>query len=198
MKEIIQFGLLIVMIWMMTMIIRSMLWQRKLATFKGESVRYQILKPMQAQLSLVLVMIFAFTITTSPTFLDLSQTTNEATADWYRATVSSFNQDNKMSGEGVVEAYVRGNDYQSSVLVSDLLATATLVYEDEASAPTIKQIMSSYKFGQVVEQTRIQSMAIYRLVIDDAEHTVHLFEDAGSYFFYDESVNMTIQLESAS
>ena len=198
MKEIIQFGLLIVMIWMMTMIIRSMLWQRKLATFKGESVRYQILKPMQAQLSLVLVMIFAFTITTSPTFLDLSQTTNEATADWYRATVSSFNQDNKMSGEGVVEAYVRGNDYQSSVLVSDLLATATLVYEDEASAATIKQIMSSYKFGQVVEQTRIQSMAIYRLVIDDAEHTVHLFEDAGSYFFYDESVNMTIQLESAS
>lgn len=198
MKEIIQFGLLIVMIWMMTMIIRSMLWQRKLATFKGESVRYQILKPMQAQLSLVLVMIFAFTLTTSPTFLDLSQTTNEATADWYRATVSSFNQDNKMSGEGVVEAYVRGNDYQSSVLVSDLLATATLVYEDEASAATIKQIMSSYKFGQVVEQTRIQSMAIYRLVIDDAEHTVHLFEDAGSYFFYDESVNMTIQLESAS
>lgn len=198
MKEIIQFGLLIVMIWMMTMIIRSMLWQRKLATFKGESVRYQILKPMQAQLSLVLVMIFAFTLTTSPTFLDLSQTTNEATADWYRATVSSFNQDNKMSGEGVVEAYVRGNDYQTSVLVSDLLATATLVYEDEASAATIKQIMSSYKFGQVVEQTRIQSMAIYRLVIDDAEHTVHLFEDAGSYFFYDESVNMTIQLESAS
>lgn len=198
MKEIIQFGLLIVMIWMMTMIIRSMLWQRKLATFKGESVRYQILKPMQAQLSLVLVMIFAFTLTTSPTFLDLSQTTNEATADWYRAAVSSFNQDNKMSGEGVVEAYVRGNDYQSSVLVSDLLATATLVYEDEASAATIKQIMSSYKFGQVVEQTRIQSMAIYRLVIDDAEHTVHLFEDAGSYFFYDESVNMTIQLESAS
>ncbi len=198
MKEIIQFGLLIVMIWMMTMIIRSMLWQRKLATFKGESVRYQILKPMQAQLSLVLVMIFAFTLTTSPTFLDLSQTTNEATADWYRATVSSFNQDNKMIGEGVVEAYVRGNDYQTSVLVSDLLATATLVYEDEASAATIKQIMSSYKFGQVVEQTRIQSMAIYRLVIDDAEHTVHLFEDAGSYFFYDESVNMTIQLESAS
>lgn len=198
MKEIIQFGLLIVMIWMMTMIIRSMLWQRKLATFKGESVRYQILKPMQAQLSLVLVMIFAFALTTSPTFLDLSQTTNEATADWYRATVSSFNQDNKMSGEGVVEAYVRGNDYQTSVLVSDLLATATLVYEDEASAATIKQIMSSYKFGQVVEQTRIQSMAIYRLVIDDAEHTVHLFEDAGSYFFYDESVNMTIQLESAS
>lgn len=198
MKEIIQFGLLIVMIWMMTMIIRSMLWQRKLATFKGESVRYQILKPMQAQLSLVLVMIFAFTLTTSPTFLDLSQTTNEATADWYRAAVSSFNQDNKMSGEGVVEAYVRGNDYQSSVLVSDLLATATLVYEDEASAATIKQIMSSYKFGQVVEQTRIQSMAIYRLVIDDAEHTVHLFEDEGSYFFYDESVNMTIQLESAS
>ncbi len=198
MKEIIQVGLLIVMIWMMTMIIRSMLWQRKLATFKGESVRYQILKPMQAQLSLVLVMIFAFTLTTSPTFLDLSQTTNEATADWYRATVSSFNQDNKMSGEGVVEAYVRGNDYQSSVLVSDLLATATLVYEDEASAATIKQIMSSYKFGQVVEQTRIQSMAIYRLVIDNVEHTVHLFEDAGSYFFYDESVNMTIQLESAS
>ncbi|HBS91880.1 MAG TPA: hypothetical protein DEA51_05360 [Erysipelotrichaceae bacterium] len=198
MKEIIQLGLLIVMIWMMTMIIRSMLWQRKLATFKGESVRYQILKPMQAQLSLVLVMIFAFTLTTSPTFLDLSQTTNEATADWYRATVSSFNQDNKMSGEGVVEAYVRGNDYQSSVLVSDLLATATLVYEDEASAATIKQIMSSYKFGQVVEQTRIQSMAIYRLVIDNVEHTVHLFEDAGSYFFYDESVNMTIQLESAS
>ncbi len=198
MKEIIQFGLLIVMIWMMTMIIRSMLWQRKLATFKGESVRYQILKPMQAQLSLVLVMIFAFTLTTSPTFLDLSQTTNEATADWYRAAVSSFNQDNKMIGEGVVEAYVRGNDYQTSVLVSDLLATATLVYEDEASAATIKQIMSSYKFGQVVEQTRIQSMAIYRLVIDDAEHTVHLFEDAGSYFFYDESVNMTIQLESAS
>lgn len=191
MKEIIQLGLLIVMIWMMTMIIRSMLWQRKLATFKGESVRYQILKPMQAQLSLVLVMIFAFTLTTSPTFLDLSQTTNEATADWYRATVSSFNQDNKMSGEGVVEAYVRGNDYQSSVLVSDLLATATLVYEDEASAATIKQIMSSYKFGQVVEQTRIQSMAIYRLVIDNVEHTVHLFEDAGSYFFYDESVNMT-------
>lgn len=198
MKEIIQLGLLIVMIWMMTMIIRSMLWQRKLATFKGESVRYQILKPMQAQLSLVLVMIFAFTLTTSPTFLDLSQTTNEATADWYRATVSSFNQDNKMSGEGVVEAYVRGNDYQTSVLVSDLLATATLVYEDEASAATIKQIMSSYKFGQVVEQTRIQSMAIYRLVIDNVEHTVHLFEDAGSYFFYDESVNMTIQLESAS
>lgn len=198
MKEIIQLVLLIVMIWMMTMIIRSMLWQRKLATFKGESVRYQILKPMQAQLSLVLVMIFAFTLTTSPTFLDLSQTTNEATADWYRATVSSFNQDNKMSGEGVVEAYVRGNDYQSSVLVSDLLATATLVYEDEASAATIKQIMSSYKFGQVVEQTRIQSMAIYRLVIDNVEHTVHLFEDAGSYFFYDESVNMTIQLESAS
>lgn len=198
MKEIIQVGLLIVMIWMMTMIIRSMLWQRKLATFKGESVRYQILKPMQAQLSLVLVMIFAFALTTSPTFLDLSQTTNEATADWYRATVSSFNQDNKMSGEGVVEAYVRGNDYQSSVLVSDLLATATLVYEDEASAATIKQIMSSYKFGQVVEQTRIQSMAIYRLVIDNVEHTVHLFEDAGSYFFYDESVNMTIQLESAS
>jgi len=198
MKEIIQLGLLIVMIWMMTMIIRSMLWQRKLATFKGESVRYQILKPMQAQLSLVLVMIFAFALTTSPTFLDLSQTTNEATADWYRATVSSFNQDNKMSGEGVVEAYVRGNDYQSSVLVSDLLATATLVYEDEASAATIKQIMSSYKFGQVVEQTRIQSMAIYRLVIDNVEHTVHLFEDAGSYFFYDESVNMTIQLESAS
>lgn len=198
MKEIIQLLLLIVMIWMMTMIIRSMLWQRKLATFKGESVRYQILKPMQAQLSLVLVMIFAFTLTTSPTFLDLSQTTNEATADWYRATVSSFNQDNKMSGEGVVEVYVRGNDYQSSVLVSDLLATATLVYEDEASAATIKQIMSSYKFGQVVEQTRIQSMAIYRLVIDNVEHTVHLFEDAGSYFFYDESVNMTIQLESAS
>ena len=198
MKEIIQLVLLIVMIWMMTMIIRSMLWQRKLATFKGESVRYQILKPMQAQLSLVLVMIFAFTLTTSPTFLDLSQTTNEATADWYRATVSSFNQDNKMSGEGVVEAYVRGNDYQSSVLVSDLLATATLVYEDEASAATIKQIMSSYKFGQVVEQTRIQSMAIYLLVIDNVEHTVHLFEDAGSYFFYDESVNMTIQLESAS
>jgi len=198
MKEIIQLVLLIVMIWMMTMIIRSMLWQRKLATFKGESVRYQILKPMQAQLSLVLVMIFAFTLTTSPTFLDLSQTTNEATADWYRATVSSFNQDNKMSGEGVVEAYVRGNDYQSSVLVSDLLATATLVYEDEASVATIKQIMSSYKFGQVVEQTRIQSMAIYRLVIDNVEHTVHLFEDAGSYFFYDESVNMTIQLESAS
>lgn len=198
MKEIIQLVLLIVMIWMMTMIIRSMLWQRKLATFKGESVRYQILKPMQAQLSLVLVMIFAFTLTTSPTFLDLSQTTNEATADWYRATVSSFNQDNKMIGEGVVEAYVRGNDYQSSVLVSDLLATATLVYEDEASAATIKQIMSSHKFGQVVEQTRIQSMAIYRLVIDNVEHTVHLFEDAGSYFFYDESVNMTIQLESAS
>lgn len=198
MKEIIQLLLLIVMIWMMTMIIRSMLWQRKLATFKGESVRYQILKPMQAQLSLVLVMIFAFTLTTSPTFLDLSQTTNEATADWYRATVSSFNQDNKMSGEGVVEVYVRGNDYQSSVLVSDLLATATLVYEDEASVATIKQIMSSYKFGQVVEQTRIQSMAIYRLVIDNVEHTVHLFEDAGSYFFYDESVNMTIQLESAS
>lgn len=198
MKEIIQLGLLIVMIWMVAMVIRSMLWQRKLATFKGESVSYQILKPMQAQLSLVLVMIFALTLTTSPTFLNFSHKANEATTDWYRGALASFDQDNKMSAEGAVEAFVRGSDFQSSVRVSDLLATATLIYEDEVSSEAIKRIMSFYTFGEVVEKTRIQSMAIYQIVIEDINHTVHLFEDEGSYFFYDETVNMTLQLESAN
>jgi hypothetical protein len=195
MKELSWLILALGITWMLTQIIRSYLWQKRLSV--KTSRKYDLFKtPMfrfqGAALSAIAV---ALLLTNTPQFDNLAKNVNEGAFSVLSDNIKNFAPSNK---DNTPETDHSKYDMRAHAEVSNMVLTLTadqLIYIEEGSEALVKDLIGEGPALVVEYALRIRSIAIFNTTdLSGKLRTLHLFESGGFYYVQDETINITYRL----
>ncbi len=195
MKELSWLILVLGVIWMLTQIIRSYMWQKRLSVKTNR--KYDLFKtPMfwfqGAALSALAV---ALLLTNTPQFDNLAKNVNEGAVTTLQDNFEKFAISNKDNSPDTDES---AYDMRAHAEVSNMVITLSIdqiIYIEEGREAFVKDLIGKAPTLVVEYALRISSIAVFSTVDSEGKsHILHLFEEGGLYYIQDETINITYRL----
>jgi hypothetical protein len=195
MKELSWLILALGVIWMLTQIIRSYLWQKRLSVKTNR--KYDLFKtPMfwfqGAALSALAV---ALLLTNTPQFDNLAKSVNEGAVTTLQDNFEKFAILNKDNSPNTDES---SYDMRAHAEVSNMVITLSIdqvIYIEDGREAFVKDLIGKTPTLIVEYALRISSIAVFSTVDSEGKsHILHLFEVGGVYYIQDETINITYRL----
>lgn len=195
MKELSWLILALGVLWMLTQIIRSYLWQKRLSVKTNR--KYDLFKtPMfWFQGAAISALAIALLLTNTPQFNDLAKNVNEGAAIAIQDNIEKFAIATK---DNTPETDNSNYDMRAHAEVSNMVITLSidqLIYIEEGREAFVKDLIGKAPTLMVEYALRISSIAVFSTFDSEGKsHILHLFEVGGLYYIQDETINITYRL----
>jgi hypothetical protein len=195
MKELSWLILALGVIWMLTQIIRSYLWQKRLSVKTNR--KYDLFKtPMfWFQGATLSVLAVALLLTNTPQFDNLAKNVNEGAVTTLQDNFEKFAILNKDNSPKTDES---SYDMRAHAEVSNMVITLSIdqvIYIEEGREDFVKDLIGKAPTLVVEYALRISSIAVFSTFDSEGKsHILHLFEEGGVYYIQDETFNITYRL----
>lgn len=195
MKELSWLILALGVIWMLTQIIRSYLWQKRLSVKTNR--KYDLFKtPMfWFQGAALSVLAVALLLTNTPQFDDLAKNVNEGAVT---AIQDNFDKFAIATKDNAPESDESSYDMRAHAEVSNMVITLSIdqvIYIEEGREDFVKDLIGKAPTLVVEYALRISSIAVFSTFDSEGKsHILHLFEVGGVYYIQDETINITYRL----